>query len=94
MRTGSLGEDDVASLDELIDQFQQAIDQIDQAISSVNAGENDAGEMQSQFAALGAEDKASQLAGIKDGADSWRSQLQGTIETGNQLIEQVKAAKG
>lgn len=84
----------MASLDELIDQFQQAIDQIDQAISTVNAGENDAGELQSQFAALGAEDKASHLAGVKDGAESWRGQLQGAVDTGNQLLDQVKAAKG
>jgi hypothetical protein len=88
------GEDCVASLDELIDQFQQAIDQIESAISSVTAGENDAGEMQNQFAGLGAEDKASHLAAIKDGADSWRTQLQGAVDTGNELIEQAKAAKG
>ena len=93
-RVGAHGEEALASLDELIDQFQQAIDQIDQAITSVSAGEDDAGEMQSQFSALGAEDKASQLAGIKDGADSWRTQLQGAVDTGNHLIEQVKAAKG
>lgn len=84
----------MANLDELIDQLQQAIDQIDSAISSVRAGEDDAGEMQSQFSALGAEDKASQLAAIKDGADSWRTQLQGAVDTGNKLIEQIKAAKG
>lgn len=84
----------MASLDELIDQFQQAIDQIDQAVRSVNAGGDDADEMQSQFAALGAEDKASQLAAIKDGADSWRSYLQGGVEQGHHLIGQVKDAKG
>jgi hypothetical protein len=89
-----MGRDDVASLDELIDQFQQAIEQIDQAVSSVSAGADDAAEMQNQFAALGAEDKASHLASVKDGADSWRTQLQGAVDTGNQLIEQVKAAKG
>ncbi len=84
----------MASLDELIEQFQQAIDQIDQAISNVSACEDNADEVQSQFAGLGAEAQASAVAAIKDGTESWRNQLQGAVETGNQLIEQTKAVKG
>jgi hypothetical protein len=91
---GTHGEGDVASLDELIDQFQQAIDQIEQAIGSVGAGEDGADELHNLYASTGAEDKASQLSGIKDGADSWRSYLRGGIDQGNELIERVKEAKG
>ncbi len=84
----------MASLDELIDQFQQAIDQIEQAIGAVGAGEDGAGELQNLYASTGAEDKASQLSGIKDGAESWHTYLQGGIDQGNELIERVKEAKG
>lgn len=84
----------MASLDELIEQAQQAIDQLDQAISQVGAVENGAEELQGQFASMGAEDKTEQLGAIKDGADSWRSYLQGGVDQRSQLIEQIQAAKG
>jgi hypothetical protein len=84
----------VASLDELIDQFQQAIDQIEQAIGTVSAGEDNADELHNLYAGTGAEDKARQLSAIKDVADSWRSYLQGGTDQGNQLIDLVKEAKG
>lgn len=84
----------MASLDELIDQLQQVNDKIDEAISSASAAEDDAGEIQNQFAGLGAEAQASIVASIKDGIESWRNQLQGTKDSGDHLIEQVKAAKG
>lgn len=84
----------MASLDELINTCQQAIDQIDQAISAVTAGENEAEEIQGQFAALSAEAQVAALREIKDGLQSWRVQLQGAVDTGNQVIEQTQAAKG
>jgi hypothetical protein len=84
----------MASLDELIVQCQQAIDQIEQAISTVSAAENEAGELQAQFASLGADAQASHLAGIKDGADSWRVQLLDVLGAGKELVTQVEAAKG
>jgi hypothetical protein len=84
----------VASLDELIEQFQQAVDQIDQAIGTVSAAEDTADEVQSQLAGLGAEAHAATVAAIKDGTESWRTQLQGAVDTGKELIEQAKAAKG
>jgi hypothetical protein len=40
------------------------------------------------------EHKASMMAGIKDGTNSLRTYLQGGIDQGNQLIQQVEAAKG
>jgi hypothetical protein len=43
---------------------------------------------------MGAEAQASAVGGIKDGIDSLQSYLRGGIDQANELIEQVKAAKG
>jgi hypothetical protein len=84
----------MASLDELISQLQQVNDKIDEAVSQAGSAEDEAGELQSQFAGMGAEAQASVVASIKDGIESWRNQLHGAKDSGNQLIEQVKAVKG
>jgi hypothetical protein len=84
----------VASLNELISHLQQAVDQIGQAISAATAGEDSAGELQNRYASMDDEHKASMMAGIKDGTNSLRTYLQGGIDQGNQLIQQVEAAKG
>jgi ATP-dependent RNA circularization protein (DNA/RNA ligase family) len=84
----------VASLDELIDEIQQVNDKLDEAVSAASSAENSVEEVQSLFAALGAEGQVAYLAEIKDGIESWRAQIQSTVETGHELIERAKAAKG
>jgi uncharacterized protein YoxC len=84
----------MASLDELIQEIQGLVDRIDEAVASVGGVENTAEELQSQFNALGVEDKAAHMAQVKDGADQVRSQLQGAADGAKVLISQVEAAKG
>src|SRR5439155_7724894 len=88
------GRTNVASLDELIGEIQGVVDQIEQTINGVGGVENNAEELQSQFAGLGVEDKAQHMSAVRDGADQWRTQLQGAADTGKDLISQVEAAKG
>jgi ElaB/YqjD/DUF883 family membrane-anchored ribosome-binding protein len=88
------GEDGMASLDELIQEIQRLVDQIEQTINSVGGVENTAEELQSQFSALGVEDKAQHMSQVKDGADQVRNQLQGAADSAKELISQVEAAKG
>jgi hypothetical protein len=59
----------------------------------VGGVENTAEELQSQFNALGVEDKATHMAQVKDGADQVRSQLQDAADSAKELISQVEAAK-
>ena len=84
----------MASLDELIQEIQGVVDQIEQTVNSVGGVENSAEELQSQFSALGVEDKAQHMSQVKDGADQVRSQLQGAADSAKELISQVEAAKG
>ncbi len=84
----------MGSLDELIDQIQQVNDRLDEAVTAAGSAEDGAEEVQSQFAALGAEGQVAVIAEIKDGIESWRAQIQSAVETGGQLIERVNAAKG
>lgn len=84
----------MAGLDELIQEIRGIVDQIEQTINSVGGVENSAEELENQFMGLGVEDKAQHMASVKDGAGQWRAQLQGAADTGNELINQVQAAKG
>lgn len=84
----------MASLDELIQEIQGVVDQIEQSVNSVAGVENSAEELQSQFNALGVEDKAQHMSQVKDGADQVRNQLQGAADSAKELISQVEAAKG
>src|SRR5215471_4252719 len=88
------GEEFVASLDHLIQEIQGLVDQIEQAVNAVGGVDNSAEELQSQFDALGVEDKAAHMAQVKDGADQIRNQLQGAADSAKELISRVEAAKG
>jgi hypothetical protein len=89
-----LGEDDMASLDDLMQEIQGVVDGIEQTITGIGGVENTAEQLESQFISLGVEDKAQHMSAVKDAADQWRAQIQGAMDTGKELISQVQAAKG
>jgi hypothetical protein len=84
----------MASIDEIVSQLQSAIDQVNETVGALNSAESDAGEMQSQMASMGVEDKAAAFGGVRDAIEKARDHLSGSTDLIEEAINQAKAAGG
>ncbi|MEN3307255.1 MAG: hypothetical protein V7603_3457 [Micromonosporaceae bacterium] len=84
----------MASIDEIVDQLQRATDQVNEAVQSLNAAESDAGEMQSQMAAMGVQDKVEVFASVRDAVEKARNHLSGSVDLIDEATSAAKSAGG
>jgi 2-methylisocitrate lyase-like PEP mutase family enzyme len=84
----------MASIDEIVDKLQSAIDKVNEAVQSVNAAESDAGDMQSQMAAMGIQDKVEVLGSVKDAIERARNHLSGGTDLTEEAMSQAKSVSG
>jgi hypothetical protein len=82
------------SLGEVAGQLQAAAGKVNESIQSLMGAESDAGELQSQMAGLGFEDKAALLAAVKETIERARTQLAGAADLIEQATNQTQIAGG
>jgi hypothetical protein len=84
----------MASVDEIVTALQSASERISDAVGSLNAAEQDAGEMEGQFAAMGVQDKAAEFAAVRETIERARVQLRGGADVVSEAANQAKTAAG
>lgn len=84
----------MASIEEIINRLQSAGQKINESVQMLNAAENAAGQLQSQMAAAGVQDKVAKFAQVKESIAKARQHLQGSTEMVNQSGNVAKSAGG
>ncbi|GAA5198434.1 hypothetical protein GCM10023322_71860 [Rugosimonospora acidiphila] len=84
----------VASIDQIISQLQSADQKVNEGMQLLSAAENAAGQLQSQMASVGVQDKAAQFAQVRESIQRIQQHLQGSGELTNQSINMAKSAGG
>ena len=84
----------MASVDEIVTALQTAIDELNESISATSNAESETGEMASQMAALGVQDKATEFSAAKDAIEKARVHLAGGSDLLDEAINLIRAAGG
>lgn len=84
----------MASIDEIVTQLQTATDQVNESIQSLRGAESDTGELQSQMAAVGMQDKVEILSAVKDAIENARNHMASGVDLIEEAMNQAKSAGG
>jgi hypothetical protein len=84
----------VASIEEIIGRLQSANAKIGESVQMLSAAENAAGQLQSQMAAAGVQDKVAKFAQVKESIARARQHLQGGTQMVDQSANAAKSAGG
>lgn len=84
----------MASVDEIVTALRTAIDELNESIGATSTAESETGDLASQMAAAGVQDKAAEFAAAKDAIEKARIHLAGGSDLLNQAIDLVRSAGG
>jgi hypothetical protein len=82
------------TIQEIVGRLQSADQKITETIQLLGQAENAAAQMQQQFAGMGVQDKAAQLAGVREAIKKVSQHQAGGHELATQAMTQAKQAGG